>query len=156
MSFPDINRLARASQDLHDGENSFLDRPWEQAYTCLKASPRRLKRCYQVFPAHKQACTTLIRPPQWGKLLSRSSLALNQASMCFTASPPGLKRWYQAQACTNLIGLPQRSKLHSRSTLELKQACTCFRVPQQRFKRRYHVFSAHKQACTSLTVPPQW
>ena len=156
MSFPYINRLARASQDLHDGENSFLDRPWEQAYTCLKASPRRLKRCYQVFPAHEQACTTHIRPPQWGKLLSRSSLALNQASMCFTAPPPGLKRWYQAQACTNLIGLPKRSKLLSRSSLALKQACTCFTAPTQALKRRYQVFLAHKQDCTSITGLQQW
>ena len=41
-------------------------------------------------------------------------------------------------------------------SLALKQPCKCITVPTRMLKRRYQVFSAHIQACTSFTGPPQW
>ena len=58
-----------------------------------------------ALPAHKQACTSLIEPPQWSKMLSRSSLALKQAYTCFTASPRRLKPLYKDFSHTNMLAL---------------------------------------------------
>ena len=37
-----------------------------------------------------------------------------------------------------------------------EEACTLIRAPPWRLKRLSQVFLARKQACTSLTRPPQW
>ena len=108
------NRLTPISQGVHSGVNCFLVLLWhliKHASTCFTAPHRRLKLRYQVFPAHKQACTNLTVLPKWSKRLSRSSMALKQASTCFTAPPRRGKRRYQAfnaykQACANLKGSP--------------------------------------------------
>ena len=111
-----------------------------------------LKRRYQAFPAHKQACTNLTGPPQRWKLLSQSSLVLKQDCTCFKAPPRMLKRLYQAfpahkQACTNLTGPPQWWKLLCRYALGLTLVSTCFTALPRRLKR---VFPSHKKACTRL------
>ena len=111
-SFPHINRLAQASQDFHSSENCFLCLPWH-LNSPTRASQHQVKRFSHVFPAHKRSCTNLTGLPRWWKLLSRSSLALKQASTCFTAHPRWLKRLCQVisshkKACTSLIGPPQR------------------------------------------------
>ena len=103
----------------------------KQAYTCFTASPPWLKRWYQAFPAHKQACTKLTGLPQRSKLLSRSSLPLKQACTCFTVHHRRLKRRFHVfsahkQAYMSLTGTPQWEKLLSRPSLALKAACTCF------------------------------
>ena len=110
-----------------------------------KASHWRVKQSYQLFPTHKQACTSRTGPPQWWKLLSRSSLAHKHACTCFTAPPRQLKRRYQVfpahrQACTSLIVPIQWRKMLSRSSLALKHAYTCFTASPRRLKPLYKDF----------------
>ena len=57
VSFPDKHRLARASQDLHSGENCF-----PRTYTGLHvfhSTGTAVNQPFQTFPAFKQVCTIL-------------------------------------------------------------------------------------------------
>ena len=86
-----INWFARASQDLHSGENcSFL--ALKQSCTCFTAPLWRLKRHCRVFLAHQLAYRSFKGPPQRWKQLSRSILILKHACTCFAAALSRLNR----------------------------------------------------------------
>ena len=122
----------------------------------LHCTSSEVKTVLSGFPALKQACTNLTRPPQWRKLHSRSLLALKQAGNCFTAPPRRFKRRYQVftahkQAYTSVAGVSLWSKLSSRHSLALKQACTCFTALPLRLKLLYQDFPLiNRLAPTSL------
>ena len=81
----------------------------------------------QVFPAHKQACTSFTGPTQRSKLLSQPFLLLKQAWKCFTSPARRCTRLCKVfptykQACISFTGPTEWWKLLSSSLLTLEQA----------------------------------
>ena len=106
---PHIHRLARASQNFHNGENSFLDL-FRHLNRTVRASQHYFGSLIGV-----ERCL----PPI--KRLTPTLLEFYSSVNCFLGH-----FWYSRQACTYFIALPRRLKWRCRVFFPHKLPCTSF------------------------------
>ena len=110
-----LHELHRASTVVNMLSRSFLALKPDCTY--FITPHRQLKRHYQVFPAHTQACTSFTGFFQYQIQLFRPFLTLQQASTCFPAPSRRLKRLCQV--------IPAHTQI-ARASQDLHSGENCF------------------------------